>query len=123
MRGPYDLVTAFECIHDMADPVGALRMMLNLTGDTGTVIVMDERVADVFAPNGSEVEQIFYGFSVLHCLPVGMSEQPSSGTGTVMRAETLRQYASDAGFCDVEILPIDNYFFRFYRLRSICAVA
>ncbi len=119
----YDLVTAFECIHDMAEPVGVLRSMLNLAGDSGTVLVMDERVADAFAPHGSEVEQIFYGFSVLHCLPVGMSEQPSAGTGTVMRADTLRKYAADAGFCEVEILPIDNYFFRFYRLRPVCVAA
>ena len=122
LHGRYDLVTAFECIHDMSDPVGVLRMMLNLAGESGSVLVMDERVADVFAPNGSEVEQIFYGFSVLHCLPVGMSEQPSAGTGTVMRADTLRQYAADAGYCDIEILPIDNFFFRFYRLRPVCKV-
>jgi hypothetical protein len=71
-------MTAFECIHDMADPVGVQRTMLNLAGGKGTVFVMDERVADRFAANGSEVEQIFYGFSLLHCLPVGMSDQPSA---------------------------------------------
>ena len=118
----YDLVTAFECIHDMSDPVGALRTMLNLAGEDGFVVVMDERVADQFAPNGSEVEQLLYGFSVLHCLPVGMAEQPSVATGTVMRADVLKQYASDAGFCDIDVLPIDNYFFRFYLLRQQCLI-
>ncbi len=73
--------------------------------------------------NGNEVEKIFHGFSVFHCLPVGMAEQPSAGTGTVMRAGTLRKYADEAGFCDVEILPIDNYFFRFYRLRQVSGVS
>ena len=63
-----------------------------------------------------EVERLLYGWSVLHCLPVGMAEQPSAATGTVMRAETLRQYAREAGFSDVEILPIENDFWRFYRL-------
>jgi hypothetical protein len=38
------------------------------------------------------------------------------GTGTVMREETLRAYATDAGFSEVEVLPIENEFFRFYRL-------
>ncbi len=47
-----------------------------------------------------------------------MAQKPSAGTGTVMRPETLRGYALDAGFRDVEILPIDNFFFRFCRLRS-----
>jgi 2-polyprenyl-3-methyl-5-hydroxy-6-metoxy-1,4-benzoquinol methylase len=123
LKGRYDLVTAFECVHDMADPVGALRTMLGLVGESGSVLIMDERVAESFAPRGSEVEQIFYGFSVLHCLPVGLSEQPSAGTGTVMRPDTLKHYAAQAGFCDVEILPIDNHFFRFYRLRPLCRAA
>jgi len=120
--GTYDLVTAFECIHDMSDPVGVLRTMLNLAADDGCVVIMDERVADRFRPNGDEVEQLFYGFSVLHCLPVGMAEQPSAGTGTVMRVDTLKGYAADAGFCDIDILPIENYFFRFYLLRQQCPV-
>jgi hypothetical protein len=39
------------------------------------------------------------------------------GTGTVMRPDTLRRYAREAGYADIEILPIDDDFFRFYRLR------
>jgi hypothetical protein len=57
---------------------------------------------------------------VLHCLPVGKADGPSVETGTVMRPETLKQYAAEAGFCDTEILPIDNFFFRFYRLKVLC---
>jgi hypothetical protein len=45
-----------------------------------------------------------------------MAEQPSAGTGTVMRAETLRTYARDAGFADIDVLPIEHDLFRFYRL-------
>ena len=116
--GKYDLVTAFECIHDLADPVSVLAAMRQMAGDDGHVIVMDEKVGETFAPNGAEVEPLMYGFSVFHCLPVGMAEKPSAGTGTVMRPETLRTYAREAGFEDIEILPIDNFFFRFYRLRS-----
>jgi hypothetical protein len=49
-----------------------------------------------------------------------MAEQPSAQTGTVMRPKTLLRYAEEAGFCDLEILPIDNFFFRFYRLKAVC---
>jgi SAM-dependent methyltransferase len=116
LAGRYDLVTAFECIHDMSDPVSALCTMRKLLGENGAAIVMDERVGDTFTPTGNDVEWIMYGWSVLHCLPVGMDDRPSAGTGTVMRAGTMRRYALEAGFRDVEILPIENYFFRFYRL-------
>ncbi len=45
-----------------------------------------------------------------------MADQPSVETGTVMRPDTLRRYAREAGFGDIEILPIEYDFFRFYRL-------
>ena len=57
-----------------------------------------------------------YGFSVLCCLPTGMDHDHPVGTGTVMRADTVREYAGAAGFGDVEVLGIENDFFRIYRL-------
>ncbi|MEO1061903.1 MAG: class I SAM-dependent methyltransferase [Actinomycetota bacterium] len=114
--GQYDLVTAFECIHDMPDPVGVLATMRQLVKPGGTVIVMDERVGDTFAGPADEVERIFYGFSLLCCLPDGLAHDHSVGTGTVMRHPTFEGYASAAGFSDVSVLDIDNDFFRFYRL-------
>lgn len=116
LSGRYDLVTAFECIHDMSDPVSVLATMRRLAGEHGTVIVMDERAGETFTPDGNEIEQLLYGFSVFHCLPVGMAEHQSVGTGTVMRPDTLRGYARAAGFADIEILPLENFFFNFYRL-------
>lgn len=117
LTGRYDLVTALEVIHDMANPVKSLRNMRRLAGVNGSVLVMDERARETFSPEGDEVERILYGFSILSCLPAGRTESPSATTGTVMRPETLRRYAREAGFQEVEILPIDNFFFRFYRLR------
>ena len=118
LEGKYDLVTAFECIHDMSDPVSALSSMRQLAGENGTVIIADERVGDTFSTTGNDVEWMMYGWSVLHCLPVGMADHHSVGTGTVMRTSTLEQYAREAGFQEVEVLPIDNFFFRFYRLHA-----
>jgi 2-polyprenyl-3-methyl-5-hydroxy-6-metoxy-1,4-benzoquinol methylase len=112
----YDLVAVFEAIHDMSRPVEALRALRELAGDGGAVIVMDERTNDELTV-GDPIEQLFYGFSVVHCLPVGMAEQPSAGTGTVMRTDTLRRYADEAGFGRVEVLPIEHDLFRFYRLH------
>ncbi|MGI9577227.1 MAG: class I SAM-dependent methyltransferase [Microthrixaceae bacterium] len=115
-EGTYDLVTAFECIHDMGDPVSVLAAMKRLVSDEGTVIVMDERVGDSFVGAADEVEQLFYGFSLMCCLADGLSHDHSVGTGTVMRADTLETYARAAGFESVEVLDIEHDFFRFYRL-------
>jgi 2-polyprenyl-3-methyl-5-hydroxy-6-metoxy-1,4-benzoquinol methylase len=118
LAGQYNLAFAFECIHDMADPVSVLRSMRRLVGPGGTVLIGDERVPDTFAPHGEAVERVMYGFSVLHCLPVGMVEQPSAETGTVMRRPLFRRYAAEAGFSHVDELPIAHDFYRFYRLTA-----
>jgi SAM-dependent methyltransferase len=116
LAGHYDLVTCFEALHDMNNPVGALQTMRRLVKENGTVLIVDERVGDTFTAKGNDVEWMMYGWSILHCLPVGMTDHNAAGTGTVMRADTLRQYANDAGFSNVEILPMEHFFFRFYRL-------
>lgn len=118
LAGHYDLVTAFECIHDMSQPVSALRAMHSLVGERGTVLVMDERVGEEFSVEANEIDWMMYGWSILHCLPVGKADDPSAETGTVMRPSLLREYAHQAGFRGMDILPIENYFFRFYRLFS-----
>jgi 2-polyprenyl-3-methyl-5-hydroxy-6-metoxy-1,4-benzoquinol methylase len=117
LAGSYQLVTVFEALHDMSRPVEVLSALRGLVAEDGAVIVMDERVADTFTAPGDEIERIMYTYSVLCCLPVGRSEQPSAATGTVMRTDTLRRYATEAGFSDVEVLPIEHDVFRLYRLR------
>jgi 2-polyprenyl-3-methyl-5-hydroxy-6-metoxy-1,4-benzoquinol methylase len=113
--GDYDLVLAIEMIHDVPDPVSVLRTMRSLAGDAGAVLVVDERTEDTFIAPGSEMERFFYAFSPLHCLAVSMQDG-GVGTGTVMRADTLRRYASDAGFSDVAVLDVEHPQFRLYRL-------
>ena len=116
LAGSYQLVTVFEAIHDMSRPVEVLRTLRGLAAEDGVVIVMDEKVADTFTAPGDEVERLMYTYSILCCLPVGRSDTPSAATGTVMRTDTLRGYATDAGFADVEVLPIEHEVFRLYRL-------
>ena len=118
LAGRYDLALAIECIHDMPNPVAVLGAMRRLVGTGGTVLIVDEKVADRFVAPGDDVERYMYGFSVLHCLPVGMVEQPSAATGTVIRESTMRRYAAEAGFAAVATLPIAHDFFRFYRMTG-----
>lgn len=116
LAGQYDLVMALECVHDMGRPVEALATMRRMLAPGGSVLVVDERVAETFAPPGDEIERMMYGWSILHCLPAGLADAPSAGTGTVMRPATVERYAREAGFGSIEVLPIDTLFFRFYRL-------
>ena len=92
--------------------------MRGMLAPGGAVLVVDEKVAEKFTAPGDDVERLMYGFSVLCCLPAGLSETPSAGTGTVMRPATLRRYAREAGFRSVDILPIEHDFFRLYLLSA-----
>jgi len=85
--------------------------------DEGLVVIMDEAVADTFTGRGDEIEKLMYGFSILICLPDGLSSQPSAGTGTVMRPSTLRGYGEEAGFAGFRSLG-EAGFFRFYELST-----
>ena len=114
---PVDFATAFECIHDMARPVQVLRAVRSVLHDDGAMLVVDERAGETFTGEPDALESYFYGWSVFECLPAGMAETPSAQTGTVMRPETLRGYATEAGFGGFEILPVEHDAFRLYLLR------
>lgn len=115
--GGFDVVTAFECVHDLPDPVGVLRAVRALVAPDGWVLVADERVAEEFSAPAGPMDRWFYGFSLTVCLPDGLSHEPSAGTGTVMRPATLERYARTAGFSAVRVLPVEHDLFRFYRLQ------
>jgi hypothetical protein len=112
------VVTAFECIHDLTEPVSVLGTMHQAAAEDGIVVVMDEAVGDRFGERTDEVERLMYGFSIFICLPDGMSHDGSAATGTVMRPSTLEAYARAAGFSGVEVLPIENDLWRFYELKT-----
>lgn len=114
--GRYDLVTIFEAVHDMSNPVEVLDTARTLLAPGGAVLVAEERVAEAFTAPGDSTETMYYAYSVICCLPCGLHSQTSAATGTVMRPSTLQAYAHEAGFTGFTILPVEHDGFRFYRL-------
>jgi 2-polyprenyl-3-methyl-5-hydroxy-6-metoxy-1,4-benzoquinol methylase len=115
--GQYELVVVVEAIHDLNRPVEVLTAIRNMLRPGGTALIADEKTEDAFSAPAGELERIYYGFSLFTCLPAAMTERPTAGTGTVMRPETFRRYATDAGFRGFE--PLDEPsldMLRFYRL-------
>jgi SAM-dependent methyltransferase len=116
--GDYALVTIFEALHDMGDPVGVLRTVRGLLAPGGALLIADEKVADEFTAPADEIERLQYAFSVLHCLPATMAEDPVEAAGTALRAPTVARWAAQAGFASA-VLPIEHDFWRFYRLSVL----
>jgi SAM-dependent methyltransferase len=106
--GRYDVAIFCDVLHDLPRPVEALAAARGLLTGRGFVVVVDEAASDAFTAPGDLLQRGLYVASVLHCLPVGMSQQPSAGTGAVMRFGTLCAYAREAGFADVRELPVGD---------------
>jgi hypothetical protein len=114
----YDVAFFFESLHDLGHPVPALAAVRSALREGGAVFVMEEGAAEQFAPDGSPVERILAASSVLHCLPVGLSEDGAEGTGALLRPATLAAFAEQAGYASSEVLPIEHDMMRFYLLRT-----
>jgi hypothetical protein len=94
-----------EALHDMSRPVDALRATRSLLAEAGWVLVADELVGEAFAVPAGDRERYIYGWSVVSYLPDAMGDPRTAATGAVMRPGTLRGYALEAGFRDVDVLP------------------
>jgi len=117
-HGPYDAILVLETLHDLARPAETLVACRKALAEGGTVIVADENVAPEFTAPGDLTERMMYGWSVSHCLPAAMAEQPSAALGTVLRTGTVRALAHAAGFGTAEVVDVDAGFFRVYRLEG-----
>ncbi len=115
-NGPFDLVVILETLHDLAQPTVALRAAKAALAEEGAVLVADEKVASSFTALGDQLERMMYGWSVVHCLPAALADQPSAALGTVLRSTMVETIAHDAGFGRVEKSDIDAGFFDLYVL-------
>jgi 2-polyprenyl-3-methyl-5-hydroxy-6-metoxy-1,4-benzoquinol methylase len=116
-QGRFDLVMLLEVLHDLARPVETLAAARAALAPHGAVLVADECVAPQFTAPGDGLERMMYGWSIVHCLPTQMVEQPSAAIGTVIRESALRDLAAQAGFSSTRTLDVDGGFFRLYELR------
>jgi len=113
---PVTLVTVFQALHDMGRPADALAAVRGLLDDDGAVLVGDEAGADELVAPADEDQRLKYAMSVLHCLPATTAEHAGDPNGTVLRTDTVRAWASAAGYPGVEVLDVEHPFWRFYRL-------
>jgi len=117
-EGPFHLITLLETLHDMAHPDAALAAMRAALAPGGSLFIADERVSGEFTAPGDDIERMMYGWSISHCLPVGMDGENARPIGTVIRPGAVQRLARETGFGSCEVLDIPNLLFRFYRLRA-----
>jgi len=115
--GQYDVAVVIEAIHDMARPVEALAAIRRMLRPGAVALIADEKTEDQFTAPASEIERMYYGFSLVTCLPAAMNDRPTAATGAVLRADGMRRLAADAGFQATEVLAEPSLdMLRFYKL-------
>ena len=96
--GPYDLVTSFDCLHDMGDPLGAARHVRQALDPDGTWMVVEPAAGDAVADNLNPVGRTYYSFSTFLCVPNALSQAGGYSLGAQAGEEPIRRLAGDAGF-------------------------
>jgi SAM-dependent methyltransferase len=99
----FDLVTMFDCLHDMGDPVGAARDARRALRPDGTLMVVEPAAGDTVQDNLHPLGRIFYGASTLICTPCSLAQTGAAAIGTQAGPARLTQVLRDAGFGTVRI--------------------
>jgi SAM-dependent methyltransferase len=94
----YDLVTSFDCLHDMGDPVGAARHVLGSLAADGTWLVVEPFAGDRVEDNLNPVGRVYYGASTLLCTPASLSQEVGLALGAQAGPARLRDVITSAGF-------------------------
>jgi 2-polyprenyl-3-methyl-5-hydroxy-6-metoxy-1,4-benzoquinol methylase len=95
--GDYDLVTMFDCLHDMGDPVGAARQVQKLLAADGTWMIVEPNAGDRVEDNLNPIGRTFYGFSTLLCTPASLSQEVGLALGAQAGEARIRDVVESGG--------------------------
>jgi len=94
----FDLVTTFDALHDMGDPVGAARHVRETLAPDGTWMIVEPMAGDRVEDNLNPVGRAYYGFSTLLCTPASLSQDVGLALGTQAGPARIRDVSTTAGF-------------------------
>ncbi len=94
----FELVTMFDCLHDMGDPVGAARQVRRILAPDGTWMIVEPMAGDRVEDNINPVGRVFYGFSTLLCTPASLSQEVGLALGAQAGEARIRDVVAGGGF-------------------------
>jgi SAM-dependent methyltransferase len=94
----FDLVTTFDALHDMGDPLGAARRVHDALAEDGTWMIVEPMAGDRVEENLNPVGRTYYGFSTLLCTPASLSQEVGLALGTQAGPARIREVVEAAGF-------------------------
>jgi 2-polyprenyl-3-methyl-5-hydroxy-6-metoxy-1,4-benzoquinol methylase len=97
-NGGYDLVTFFDCLHDMGDPIGAARHVLSTLKPDGTWMIVEPFANDRPEENHNPVGRIYYSASTMICTPASLAQEVGAALGAQAGEDRIRNVVAAAGF-------------------------
>ncbi|HEU5157503.1 MAG TPA: class I SAM-dependent methyltransferase [Streptosporangiaceae bacterium] len=94
----YDLVTTFDALHDMGDPLAAARRVREALAPDGTWLLVEPNASDKLEENFNPVGRLYYAGSTFLCVPNGLSQPGGYALGAQAGESAIRRLAADAGF-------------------------
>lgn len=114
---PFELVTTFDVIHDLPDPLAGLSRIRHALADDGLYLMMEPNASSNLEDNLDDRGALLYGISTLHCMAQSLAVG-GEGVGTAWGRQKAERYAANAGFSSFEQLEeITNRFSAFYLLK------
>ena len=95
--GNYDLVCFFDCLHDMGDPVGAIRHVRETMATDGTCMLVEPFAGDRLEENLNPVGRIYYAASTVICTPASLDQEVGMALGAQAGEARLRHVAKQGG--------------------------
>jgi 2-polyprenyl-3-methyl-5-hydroxy-6-metoxy-1,4-benzoquinol methylase len=97
-RGGYDLITFFDSLHDMGDPLGAARHVREMLAPDGVWMIVEPRAGDTVEANMNPIGRLFYCASTMICTPASLSQEVGLALGAQAGERRLRELLGEAGF-------------------------
>ncbi|MCD9902306.1 class I SAM-dependent methyltransferase [Streptomyces sp. MT29] len=114
MTGPYDLITAFDVIHDLARPAETLAAVAGALRDDGVFLMGDIAASSKLEENlDLPLGPTLYAFSVFYCMTTSLSEG-GAGLGTVWGRQTALRMLKEAGFGEVDVREVEGDILNVY---------
>ena len=97
----FDLVTGFDCLHDMGDPRGCAAHMRRILKDDGTWMIVEPMAANRPEENMSPVSRLYYNASTMICVPTSLDQEVGEGLGAQAGEAKITEVVSSGGFSKV----------------------
>ncbi len=94
----YDLVTSFDCLHDMGDPVGAATHIRQALSPDGTWMIVEPAAGNTVTDNLNPVGRVYYNFSTFLCVPNALSQTGGYSLGAQAGENAIAEVVTAAGF-------------------------